>query len=468
MLIGLGGGAASSGGTRGAGEARPTAGDEARHGQEIGRAEHDCAEADRELHRRKLDFASVQRDNAEMQRRAQEVIDSCTRLGDRNPILSIHDVGAGGLANAVPEVVHADGRGAHLELGAIPTADPGMSPMEIWCNEAQERYVLALAPPDRSRLASICRRERCPFSVIGTVTDSPGIVLRDERRGDRVVDLPIDLVLGDTPRRARAALHVPVVARNNAVAAAGTDATSMINRVMRLPCVADKSFLVTIGDRSVSGLVARDQMVGRWQVPVADCAVTLADHLGHAGEAMAMGERSPLAVLDPAASARMAIGEALTNLAPAGIGTLSKAVLSANWMADADHDGTALHDAVRAAALEFCPRLGVPNPGREGQPVHAHRVERRGARPRGERAVVARRVGVRPGRPTSGGCSPRCSRETATTTSSWSISDSAGTGSAAPRSSRYCGSPGENRRMRRRTCSADSSTRSSPSSKRRR
>ena len=381
MLIGLGGGAASSGGSAQTGAIRSAASaggrprreldftghESSKAGDELQRREldlagHDSSTAADEHHRRELDFASVQRDNAEMQRRAQEVIDACAGLGDRNPILSIHDVGAGGLANAVPEIVQAAGLGARLELGAIPTAEPGMSPMEIWCNEAQERYVLALAPSDRARLESICRRERCPFAIIGTATQAPSIVLEGGRGAGRVVDVPLDLVLGDTPRRARTIRHGPAAARTAAAPEAGTDAMAMLERVLRLPCVADKSFLVTIGDRTVSGLVARDQMVGRWQVPVADCAVTLADHLGYAGEAMALGERSPLAVLDPAASARMAIGEALTNLAPAGIGTLSRVALSANWMADADHDATALHDAVRAVGLGFCPALGIPIP----------------------------------------------------------------------------------------------------------
>ena len=347
MLIGLGGGAASSGVVSGPGADDPS-------------------NVSEDLHRQELDFASVQRDNAEMQRRAQEVIDACTRLGDLNPILSIHDVGAGGLANAVPELVHAAGLGARVDLGAIPTADPGLSPMELWCNEAQERYVLALDPAERPRVESICRRERCPFSVIGEVTEAPRIEVRNEGRGEPAVDVPLDLVLGDAPRLAREAGHAPGASREAALEVgalpAGLDARSILGRVLQLPCVADKTFLVTIGDRSVSGLVVRDQMVGPWQVPVADCAVTAADHLGFAGEAMAMGERSPLAVLDPGASARMAIGEALTNLAPAGVGALHEVVLSANWMADAGRDDTALHDAVRAAALELCPELGIPIP----------------------------------------------------------------------------------------------------------
>ena len=356
MLIGLGGGAASSGIAPGSRAGDPRA------PRERDPARDDRPEPDDDLHRQELDYASVQRDNAEMQRRAQEVIDWCTRLGDRNPILSIHDVGAGGLANAIPELVHAAGLGARVDLGAVHTADPGLSPMELWCNEAQERYVLAIDPADRARLESICRRERCPISVIGEATEAPRIEVRDERRGERIVDVPVDLVLGDAPRLARESRHAPRAARKAVALPAGIDAEPILARVLRLPCVADKTFLVTIGDRSVSGLVARDQMVGPWQVPVADCAVTAAGHLGFAGEAMAMGERSPLAVLDPAASARMAIGEALTNLAAAGVGTLPAAVLSANWMADAGRDDTALHDAVRAAALDFCPRLGIPIP----------------------------------------------------------------------------------------------------------
>ena len=377
MLIGLGGGAASSGVASGPGAddpRRPRTRNRARgdfsepdqhrhrHGRQLDQADHDTSSVGDDLHRQQLDYASVQRDNAEMQRRAQEVIDGCTRLGDRNPILSIHDVGAGGLANAVPELVHTAGLGVRVDLGAVLTADPGLSPMELWCNEAQERYVLAIDPADRDRLESICRRERCPISVIGEATEASRIEVRDERRGERAVDVPVDLVLGDLPRLARESMHAPRAPRKAVALPAGIDTLPILARVLRLPCVADKTFLVTIGDRSVSGLVARDQMVGPWQVPVADCAVTAADRLGFAGEAMAMGERSPLAVLDPAASARMAIGEALTNLAAAGVGALPAVVLSANWMADAGRDDTALHDAVRAAALDFCPRLGVPIP----------------------------------------------------------------------------------------------------------
>ena len=375
MLIGLGGGAASSGVVSGPGADRPGAPrerdparddrpepDDHRQPRGLDHADDGRSEVADDLHRQELDYASVQRDNAEMQRRAQEVIDACARLGDLNPILSIHDVGAGGLANAVPELVHAAGLGARVDLGAIPTADPGLSPMELWCNEAQERYVLALDPAERARVGSICRRERCPISFIGEVTEAPRIEVRGERRGEPAVDVPLDLVLGDAPRLARESWHAPNAAREASALPAGLDAVSILGRVLRFPCVADKTFLVTIGDRSVSGLVVRDQMVGPWQVPVADCAVTAADHVGFAGEAMAMGERSPLAVLDPGASARMAIGEALTNLAAAGVGALHEVVLSANWMADAGQDDTALHDAVRSAALELCPELGIPIP----------------------------------------------------------------------------------------------------------
>ena len=342
MRIGLGGGAASS-------APSPAAAGEA--------VEPDPS------HRRTLDFASVQRDDPEMQRRTQEVIDACTRLGERNPILSIHDVGAGGLANAVPELVHGAGGGARIDLRAIPSADPGMSPMEVWCNEAQERYVLAVAPGDWPRLEAICRRERCPAAVIGTVTAAPDVEVRDGPDGERVVDVPLRLVLGGAPRlavRVRRRKRGP--APSEPALPTGLDAEEALHRVLRLPCVADKTFLVTIGDRTVSGLAVRDQMVGRWQVPVSDCAVVAADHDGFHGEAMAMGERAPLSVLDPAASARMAVGEALTNLAAAGVGALSSVVLSANWMADAAGDAAALYDAVRAVGMELCPALGVPIP----------------------------------------------------------------------------------------------------------
>ena len=356
MRIGLGGGAASS-------SPSPAAAGEAGAGSGPARDPGDRLIPEGGEDRRILEFASVQRDNAEMQRRAQEAINACTRLGKHNPILSIHDVGAGGLANAAPELVHGAGYGARIDLRAIPSADPGMSPMEIWCNEAQERYVLAVAPGDWLRLEAICRRERCPAAVIGTVTEVPDVEVRDGPDGEQVVDVPLCLVLGGAPR-----LAIEVRRRKRRPPPpgpslpAGLDAEAALHRVLRLPCVADKTFLVTIGDRTVSGLAVRDQMVGPWQVPAADCAVIAADHDGYHGEAMAMGERAPLSVLDPAASARMAVGEALTNLAAAGVEKLSSVVLSANWMADAAEDRGALYDAVRAVGMEFCPVLGVPIP----------------------------------------------------------------------------------------------------------
>ena len=381
MLIGLGGGAASSG--------RDSRSPDERRGRERDGSVRDPSTRPAEdRHRRELDHASVQRDNPEMQRRAQEVIESCTRLGDRNPILAIHDVGAGGLANAVPELVHAAGRGARLDLRAIPTADPGLSPMELWCNEAQERYVLAFDPRDRVRVESICRRERCPFAVIGRVIEPPRIELRDGDRREPVVDVPNDLVLGAVPRLRRTARRRPPPApRRRLDPPAGLEVAPILHRVLRHPCVADKTFLVTIGDRSVSGLVVRDQMVGPWQVPVADCAVVATDHRGYRGSAMAVGERAPLAVLDPAASARMAIGEALTNIVAAGVGSLSAVVVSANWMADAGPDDSALHEAVRAVGLEFCPALGIPIPvGKDSLSMRTAWADREGG---GERVVSA-------------------------------------------------------------------------------
>ncbi len=330
MLIGLGGGAASSM-AAGKGEAE-------------------------------LDFASVQRDNAEMQRRCQEVIDRCWHLGRDNPILSIHDVGAGGLSNALPELVHGAGRGGSFELRQVPNADPGMSPMEIWCNEAQERFVLAVAPEQLERFIRICERERCPFAVVGEATRDPRLTLSDRDGGNLPIDLPMEVLLGKPPRTHRDVLHG--AATTEPFDAAGEDLRQAAERVLRMPCVGDKTFLITIGDRTVSGLVCRDQMVGRWQVPVADCAVTIADYDGYAGEAMAMGERTPLALLDAPASGRMAVAEAITNIAAAPIADLSQVVLSANWMAACGHPGedAALYDTVRAVGLEFCPALGLAIP----------------------------------------------------------------------------------------------------------
>ncbi|MCC7538242.1 MAG: phosphoribosylformylglycinamidine synthase [Deltaproteobacteria bacterium] len=309
-----------------------------------------------------LDFASVQRDNAEMQRRCQEVIDRCTALGDHNPIVSIHDVGAGGLSNALPELVHESGRGARFELRAIPSDEPGMSPLELWCNEAQERYVLAVARDDLPRFRAICARERCPHAVVGEATDDGRLVVSDERLGNRPVDVPLSVILGKPPKMRRIAERVAVV--STPFDSTRLDLRDALHRVLRLPTVGDKTFLVTIGDRTVGGLVVRDSMVGRFQVPVADAAVTASGFEGTTGEAMAMGERPPLALLDAAASARMAVGEALTNIVSAGPTRIGDVRLSANWMAAAGWPGedARLYDAVRAVGAALCPALGIAIP----------------------------------------------------------------------------------------------------------
>jgi phosphoribosylformylglycinamidine synthase len=309
-----------------------------------------------------LDFASVQRDNAEMQRRCQEVIDACWALGDENPIRSIHDVGAGGLSNALPELVNGAGRGAHFELRKIPNDEPGMSPLEIWCNEAQERYVLALSKEGLGRFEAFCERERCPYSVLGTATDDGQLVVDDSHFLNRPIEMPLGVLFGKSPKMRRVVQHGTFIPKP--FDTSGIDIHEAALRVLRLPAVADKTFLVTIGDRSVTGLVARDQMVGPWQVPVADAAMTLAAYEGFAGEAMAMGERAPVALLDAAASARMAVAEAITNIASAPIARLSDVKLSANWMAAAGHPGedARLYDAVRAIGVGLCPALGIAIP----------------------------------------------------------------------------------------------------------
>jgi phosphoribosylformylglycinamidine synthase len=309
-----------------------------------------------------LDFDSVQRDNAEMQRRAQEVIDRCWAMGAANPVLSIHDVGAGGLSNALPELVHAAGRGALIDLRKVPSLEPGMSPLQIWCNEAQERYVLALDPEQLKVFQSICERERCPFAVLGTTTANPCVRVDDPLFAAPAVDMELSVLLGIAPR-----MHRDVVrqdGRADVFTLSTVELDEAIERVLRFPAVADKTFLVTIGDRSVGGLCVRDPMVGPWQVPVADCAVTALGFRTLRGEAFAMGERTPLAVLDAAASARMAVGEALTNIVSAGIAEIGAVKLSANWMAAAGHPGedVALFDAVRAVGMELCPQLGVSIP----------------------------------------------------------------------------------------------------------
>ena len=309
-----------------------------------------------------LDFASVQRDNAEMQRRCQEVINHCIALGPSNPILSIHDVGAGGLSNAVPELVHAASRGGVLALPSIPAADGGMSPLELWCNEAQERFVLAVEASRLGEFASLCERERCPFASIGRATEERTLRLEggDSRRP--AVDMPLEALLGGTPPMHREAWRIATA--HPPFSSAGLDLDDALRRVLSLPSVADKSFLVTIGDRSVSGLVCRDQMVGPRQVPVADCAVTSTDYSGYSGEAMAVGERAPIALASAPASGRMAVAEALTNIASARIADLDRVVLSANWMAACGHPGedAELFDTVHAVAGELCPALGISIP----------------------------------------------------------------------------------------------------------
>ncbi|HEX3764947.1 MAG TPA: phosphoribosylformylglycinamidine synthase, partial [Kofleriaceae bacterium] len=306
-----------------------------------------------------LDFASVQRDNPEIQRRCQEVIDRCWALGDDNPILSIHDVGAGGLSNALPELVHDAGLGASLELRAIPTGEPDLSPLELWCNEAQERYVLAIAPERVAEFAALCARERAPWARVGTATGDGRLVVADGPGAP--IDLPLELVLGKPPRMVRRA--EPGTVQRAALDVGGASVAEALDRVLGLPAVADKSFLVTIGDRTVGGMIARDPMIGRFQVPVADCALTLAGFDTTAGEVMALGERPPIALLDAAAASRMAIGEAITNLAAAPIGPLSRIKLSCNWMAAAGHPGedARLYEAVRAAS-DCAIALGIAIP----------------------------------------------------------------------------------------------------------
>ena len=306
-----------------------------------------------------LDFDSVQRGNAEIERRVQEVIDRCWQLGAANPILSLHDVGAGGLSNALPELVHGGGAGGTFDLRAIPSEEPGMAPREIWCNEAQERYVLAIRAADLDRFEAICARERCPCAVVGRATGQGQLVVADPHFGNRPVDMDLEVLLGKPPKMTRDVAH-----RSRALPALDLEGVTVKDaayRVLQLPAVADKTFLVTIGDRTVGGLCARDQMVGPWQVPVADVAVTLMDFEGYAGEAMAMGERTPLALIDAPASGRMSVGEAITNIAAAPIARLADIKLSANWMAPAGHPGedAALYDTVRAVAMELCPALSL-------------------------------------------------------------------------------------------------------------
>ena len=308
-----------------------------------------------------LDFDSVQRGNPEIQRRAQEVINHCWSLGDANPILAIHDVGAGGISNAFPELVDGAGRGARFDLRKVPLEESGLAPKEVWCNESQERYVLAIAPESLPLFEAMSARERCPFAVVGVATERTELVLEDGPGGERVIDMPMDVLLGKPPRMQRDVQRVAW--RGEPLDLTGVTLEQAAIDVLRHPTVASKRFLITIGDRTVGGLSHRDPMVGPWQVPVADCAVTLADFSGVAGEAMSLGERTPLAALDAPASGRMAVAEAITNLLAAPI-ALDCVKLSCNWMAACGEPGedAALYDTVRAVGLELCPALGISVP----------------------------------------------------------------------------------------------------------
>ena len=329
MLIGLGGGAASS--------------------MASGASHED------------LDFASVQRQNPEMERRCQEVIDRCWQLGDDNPIAFIHDVGAGGLSNAMPELVKDGGRGGRFELREVPNDEPGMSPLEIWCNESQERYVMAVEPENLARFEAICVRERCPYAVMGEATEELHLSVSDSEFGNAPVDLPMSVLFGKPPKMQRDVIRQAIAHRALLMNPGLAEA---VERVLQLPTVASKNFLITIGDRSVTGMVVRDQMVGPWQVPVADCAVTTVSYDSFAGEAMAMGERTPLALVSGPASGRMAIAETLTNICAAPIANISDVRLSANWMCAAGYgaEDEILYDTVKAVGMELCPALGITIP----------------------------------------------------------------------------------------------------------
>ena len=330
MLIGLGGGAASS--------------------MASGASEED------------LDFASVQRENPEMERRCQEVVDRCWGMGKSNPIISIHDVGAGGLSNALPELVHDSDRGGVFHLRKIPNDEPGMSPMAIWCNESQERYVLAISQERLAEFEKICARERCPYAVLGEATAREHLQVSDSHFENNPIDMPMSVLFGKPPKMHRDVQRVS--APRTPVDVSGLDCVEAGKRILELPTVADKSFLITIGDRSITGMVAQEQMVGPWQVPVADVAVTTTTLSSLSGEAMAMGERAPVALLSPAASGRLAVGEVITNIAAAPIEALSELKLSANWMAAAGHPGedVALYETVQAVGMELCPALNLTIP----------------------------------------------------------------------------------------------------------
>jgi phosphoribosylformylglycinamidine synthase len=309
-----------------------------------------------------LDFASVQRGSAEMQRRAQEVINRLANLGEHNPILMIHDVGAGGWSNALPELVHDSGRGAKFELRDLPNADLGMSPMEIWSNESQERYVLGIAAKDLDTFKDICERERCPFAVVGEATKEDHLVVTDQHFKNTPVDVPISVLFGKPPKMTRKFERKTLSQPEFDVS--GIDVGEAIERVLHLPAVGSKKFLITIGDRTVGGMTVRDQMVGPWQVPVSDASITSSGFGTKTGEAMAVGERAPVALIDAPASARLAIGEAITNIAAANIGDISDIKMSANWMAAVGfgHEDQKLYDTVKAVGEEFCPALGITIP----------------------------------------------------------------------------------------------------------
>jgi phosphoribosylformylglycinamidine synthase len=309
-----------------------------------------------------LDFASVQRENPEMERRCQEVIDRCWQLGDSNPIQFIHDVGAGGLSNAFPELVNDAGRGGVFELREVPCDESGMSPLEIWCNESQERYVMSVAPENMPLFIEICERERTPFKVVGHATLEQHLTLSDKKFGNKPIDMPLDVLLGKPPKMHRDV--VSTTAKGDDFDAQHIDLNDAAQRLLALPTIADKTFLITIGDRSVTGMVCRDQMVGPWQVPVADVGVTSASFDSYYGEAMAIGERTPVALLNHAAAARLAVAESLTNIAAANIGDIKRIKLSANWMASANHPGedAGLYAAVKAVGEELCPALGLAIP----------------------------------------------------------------------------------------------------------
>jgi len=308
-----------------------------------------------------LDFASVQRENPEMERRCQEVIDSCWAMGEQNPIAFIHDIGAGGLSNAVPELVHDGGRGGSFELRRVPNDEPGMSPVEIWCNESQERYMIAVSPHDKANFEAICLRERCPFAILGEAIEEQHLTLSDQHFENNPVDIPMDVLFGKAPKMHREVKSASVVKSEIVITASIDEA---VDRVLSLPAVADKTFLITIGDRTVGGLSHRDQMVGPWQVAVADCAVTASSLNSYTGEAMAIGERTPIANLNYAASARMAVAESITNIVASKIENISDIRLSANWMAACGSPGedAGLYEAVHAIGMELCPELGIAIP----------------------------------------------------------------------------------------------------------